>query len=1100
MSSSDVETVRAPRERGGRRGAVRRDAGERGAGVAASAGRPGLGRGAGAGTDEAQRRHLTVFFCDLVESTPLSEQLDPEDLGELIGAYHEACAEVIERFHGHVAQYQGDGVLAYFGYPHAQGDDTVHAVRAGLEVVTAVGELSGPGVGGGEIRLAARVGIHTGLVVVSETGAGGRRHSLAVGDTVNMAARLEKLAEPGTVVVSAATERVTRGYFVFDSVGDVRLKGIAEPLTVYRVAGDTGIRTRLDLAAATGLTPLVGRERELAQLRELWRLARDGSGQAVLVTGEPGIGKSRLVHELGRRVDAEATRLVFQASPYFATSPLHPVAEELERALRVDGKGADGERLAALTAELERHGLSVDEAGPALASLLSIAGASAGEASELSPQQQKRRTFAALRALLADESSHRPVVAVFEDVHWADPSTLELLGLLLGDAAGERVLIVMTARPEFEPPWEGAATRFATMRLERLDAADADELMAAVLGGRTLPRETRVEVAERAAGVPLFIEETLKMVMETGAGDRATIPGTLQNPLAARLDSLGEVKELAQLASVAALGGEFSFELLRAVSVADEETLREGLDALVRAEILYERRSERECVYVFKHALIREAAHASLLRSARRDFHARIARVLEEAVPASVENEPELVAQHLAEAGELSDAVRYWQRAGERALQAWATEEAATHFQRGLELLAALPESRKIRGLELEFQLALGTALMAARGYAAPEAEAAYARAEALSRGVADPSRLAPALYGLGAFYASTAQPAKADGFGRRLRALADAEGDDDVLIEADVIRGIARYLLGDPVGADRCFREVLSRWEPEKHRSHIFTYGQEPGVVGLAMTALTRGWAGRLGEALAHAAEAEESARALGHPLTLAYTLAANSMLYHLLGDAERAEVTAAELVEVAGGYVLPMWLAWGRTVRGLALLARGASAEAMAEIAVGAAGAEVAHSSVMKVHFLSQIAEAFTALGHATDGMGMLEEGFRELERSGERVSEAELHRSRGLLHLAEGRRSAAEASFRQAVEVAHGQQALLLELRAATSLAELLLAEGRGGEASGLLRGVLARFRQGEGVPVLARARRLLAESLAERRARVEGSGGEAGSGVG
>ena len=1025
---------------------------------------------------DAERRHLTVVFCDLVESTALGEQLDPEDLGELIVAYHGACAEVIERLHGHVAQYQGDGVLAYFGYPHAHGHDAVHAVRAGLELIQAVGALSAPHLENGEVRLAARVGIDTGVVVVSEMGAGERRQSLAVGDTVNMAARLEKLADPGTVVVSAATERVTRGYFVFARKDAVQVKGIAAPINVYCVADDTGIRTRLALAAATGLTPLVGREQELEAMEERWRLACEGTGQAVLVTGEPGIGKSRVVHELGRRIGDEGTRAVFQASPYYSNSALHPVIEELGRMFRIDGTGGDEGSLARLTEELEAQGVSVEATRPALASLLSIAETGIDATRELAPQEQKRQTFAALRTLMAAEARRHPVLAVFEDIHWADPSTLELLGLLLADAPTQRILIVMTARPEFEPPWP-TDTTFARVSLARLEGNEVDELMAAVLGGGSLPKGVRAEVAERAAGVPLFIEETLKMILEAGSGDPRAIPGTLQNLLTARLDALGDLKELAQLASVAALGGEFSFELLQTVTQSPEATLKESLAELVRAEFLYQRGTASDPVYVFKHALIWEAAYGSLLRSGRRSFHARIARVLEETFPERIEHEPELIAQHLAEAGRMLEAIRYWQQAGERALRAWATEEAATHFERGLELVP-LSEDQQTRELELALQLARGTALMAARGYAAPEAKASFARAEALSGEVADPSSLAPALYGLGAFYASTAQPKKACEFGRRLLAVADAQGDEDMLIEANVILAIAEYLKGDPAAAVTSAKQVLARWEPEKHRNHIFAYGQEPGIVAMTMTALAHGWLGRLDEALALADEAEGRGREAGHPLTLAYTLGGDGILYQLVADIEQVERTAAELVTVASEHALPMWLAWGRIMHGWALLQRSQAEEGMAELKVGLEAAEAVHFSVMKIHFLSQLAESFGRLGHVSEGITMLEEGFAALEATDERVSEAELHRSRGFLHLADnGDALAAEACFRHGIDVARRQQALLLELRSVTALAELLVAEGRAGEAQLLLEDVTGRFTQGHGTPVLQNASALL-----------------------
>jgi predicted ATPase len=484
-------------------------------------------------------------------------------------------------------------------------------------------------------------------------------------------------------------------------------------------------------------------------------------------------------------------------------------------------------------------------------------------------------------------------------------------------------------------------------------------------------------------------------------------------------------------------------------------------------------------VYVFKHALIRDAAYESLLRSARRSFHARIADVLEERFPERVEHEPELLAQHLTGAGRTVEAIHYWQRAGERALRAWATEEAATHFERGLGLVTSLPDGPEIRERELALQLARGTALMAARGYASPEAEDAYARAEALSGDIADFSRLAPALYGLGAFYASTAQPRKASEFGRRLLEVAEAQGDEDMLVEANVILAIAWYLQGDLSAAEESSQQVLARWVPAKHREHIFAYGQEPGIVSLAMIELVRGWLGRLDEALASADEAERRGREVGHPLTLAYTLAGDSLLYQLIGDVDRAEQAAQELVTVTDEHALPMWLAWGRTMRGWALLQRGRAEEGIAEIEAGVAGAEAAHFSVMKIHFLSQLAETFGRLGHVSEGIAMVEQGFAALEATDERVSEAELHRARGVLHLAvsDGEARAAEACFRRGVDVARRQQALLLELRSAVALAELLAAEGRNGEARVLLEGVTSRFTQGHETPVLQDASALL-----------------------
>jgi class 3 adenylate cyclase/tetratricopeptide (TPR) repeat protein len=1031
------------------------------------------------GRPGVERRQLTVVFCDLVGSTALGRRLDPEDFGELIAAYHAACAEVIERFHGHVAQFQGDGVLAYFGYPHAGGDDAVHGVRAGLEVVRAVKDLGAEALDGTEFELAVRVGIHTGIAVVSAVGHGGQPQSQALGDAVNLAARLQNVADPDTVVVSGTTERLTRGYFVFARLGPTELKGIEEAVTVYRVVDETGIRTRLALAAAAGLTPLVGRERELSSLEERWQKALRGRGQAVLICGEPGIGKSRLVHELGRRVGEDATRLVFQASPYYASTALHPVVEELERVFRIEGAEGASENLARLAEELESQGLA-EEVVPVLASLLDIPLPDGSGGPVGVPQEQKLRTLTALTDLLAAETKSRPVLAVFEDLHWADPSTLDLLDLVLEEAPERRLFVVMTARPEFEAPWSDSR-QLTSVRLTPLDDSRVDQLITTVLGERHLPRAVLADVATRSEGVPLFVEETLKMILESEASGYAVagaMPGTLQNPLAARLDSLEVSKELAQLASVAALGGEFNYGLLRSVSRADERTLSEGLDELLRMELLYERGTRPDSVYVFKHSLIREAAYESLLRSTRRTFHARIAQALAESFPEVVENEPEVIAQHLTEAGRTVDAIGYWQRAGERALRAWATGEAATHFERGLELVSALPEDAERNELELGFQLARGTALMAARGYAAPEAEAAYARAELLSREIDDPARSGPALYGLAAFYATTAQLRKSKEQSLRLFAVAQRTNDEDALLEANVLLAVVEFLQGRLRAAEPYLQQALETWDPERHRPHIFVYGQEPGVVALSMAALTSGWLGEVDDALRLADAAEAAGRDAGHPLTLAYTLAAIAILYQVLGEVERVGETAAKLIALTKDYKLPMWLAWGRTFHGWSLLEQGQSERGLTEIAAGVASAEVVRSAVMKIHFLGQLAEAFSKHGFVREGIDMVEQGFALLEPTGERVSEAELHRARGVIYLAgDPRPVEAEACFERAIEVARGQEALLLELRAATALAELRAGQGRLEEAGKLLEGITGRFVEGVDTPVIRKARELL-----------------------
>jgi class 3 adenylate cyclase len=650
------------------------------------------------GTSEAERRQLTVLFCDLVDSTTLARQLDPEDYREVVRAYQATCTDVIQRFDGYIAQYLGDGLLVYFGYPQAHEDDAQRAVRACLEILGALAALQARLAADKGIWLAVRLGVHTGLVVVGAMGAGGRQEALALGDTPNIAARLQGLAAPDTVVVSDATWRLVQGYFACDDLGQQTLKGVETPVRVYRVLGTSGAQSRLDIVSPRGLTPLVGREAEMAVLRERWAQARDGLGQVVLLSGEAGIGKSRLVQVLQEHIAAEPhTRLEWRCSPYAQQSPLHPVIAHLHRLLCWRPDDTSTEKLHTLEETLAAYGLALSEMVPLFATLLSLPLPERYPPLTLTPQRQRQKTLGALLAWFLAEAARQPVLFVVEDLHWIDPSTLEFLTLLIDQGPTSRLLTLLTCRPEFRSPW-GFRAHLTPLTLNRLPRPQIPQMIGRITGGKALPPEVVEQIVAKTDGVPLFVEELTKMVLESGllreGEDRydltgplppLAIPATLHDSLMARLDRLAAVKDVAQLG--ATIGRTCAYELLQAVSPLDGATLQHGLRQLVDAELVYQRGVPPQATYTFKHALIRDAAYQSLLRSTRQQLHQRLAQGLAERFPETAETQPELLAHHYTEAGLSAPAVVYWQQAGQKAVERSANVEAISHLTKGLELL-----------------------------------------------------------------------------------------------------------------------------------------------------------------------------------------------------------------------------------------------------------------------------------------------------------------------------------------------------------------------------------------------------------------------------
>jgi class 3 adenylate cyclase len=878
---------------------------------------------------DAERRQLTVLFCDLVDSTTLAQQLDPEDYRGVVRAYQEAAVAAIQPFDGYVAQYLGDGLLVYFGYPQAREDAAQRAVRAGLAIVDAMAPLNTRLMPRYGVRVAVRLGLHTGVVVIGPVGSGAHQEQLALGDTPNIAARLQGLAAPNTVVLSAVTAHLLHGVFALEDAGVHQLKGVADPMAVYRILGPaepTSDEAEPSLARAPFL---VGREAELGLLLRRWEQSKAGLGQIVLLSGEAGIGKTALIEVLRAHVAREgATRVGFRGSPYHTHSALYPVIEHVQRVVRWDRHDSPETTLDKLERALQGSRLPLAEVVPLLAALLAVPlPAGRYPALTLTPQQQRQQTLDALVAWLVAEAERRPVLAVYEDMHWADPSTLELLGMLVEQAPTAPMLHVLTFRPDFVPPWP-ARSHITPLTLNRLDRPQVEALLRHLAVGKALPAEVVQHLVTRTDGVPLFVEELTKMLLESGRlredGDHyvltgplasVPIPATLHDTLMARLDCLPTAKAVAQLGAV--LGREFAYAVLQALAPLDEATLQARLGQLVAAELLYQRGRPPRTTYRFKHALIQDAAYASLLKGTRQQVHQQVAELLIAQFPESVETQPELVAHHYPEAGCPAQAIPYWQQAGQQALQRSANLEAVRHLSTALALLATLPETLARAQQELDLQIILGPALMATKGTAASEVEQTYARARALCEQVGETPQLFPTLRGLCQFYRNRGALRTARELGEQLDRLAQREAAPTHRLEAHDALGITLFYLGEYAAARTHLEQGLALADPTAQRALVLRHGTAPGVaftlaanplwcLGYPAQAVRRSQEGLrlLAEALT---SLETSGR--GDLLAEAYRLQGELLLHQTIPDAAQAEACFQQALAIARHQQAKSW-----------------------------------------------------------------------------------------------------------------------------------------------------------------------------------------------
>jgi class 3 adenylate cyclase/predicted ATPase len=1035
-----------------------------------------------------ERRQLTALFCDVVGSTELSSSLDPEDYFEVVRAYHERADEVVVHYGGHVAQYLGDGLLAYFGYPQAHEDAVERAVRAGLAIVDALGDLNRGPARNKNVRLSLRVSIHTGNVVLGPTGGRRSREVLAMGETLNLAARLQAIAAADTVVMSGDSERLVRGLFVLEDLGPQRLKGLARPIQAFRVAGPTGVRGRLDLLGADNLTPFFGRDADLHRLLEEWEQARRMHGRVVVISGEPGIGKSRLGRALRERLaGASYAWLEAHCSPWTQNTPFYPMIELHRRLLGVHDQDPAGETLARFEAALRDAGLVPDDALPVIAALHGIPLPEDRQPPPLSREGQRRKTLETLCEWLLRSNHERPAVFLVEDVQWIDPSTAELVGRVIERIADRPLLLLLTHRPGYTPPWTADAR--PAIRLERLAENEAMRIVEDVASAESLPPERMMEIVVRAEGVPLYLEELTKAVVESASvrapdrGAAATqrpasfiIPATLRDSLMARLDRLGSAKELALLASV--IGREFSYALIAAASPVDEEELRAQLAKLVESELVFQIGEPPDATYRFKHALIRDEAYQSLVRSIRRQYHTRIGETLETSFPQETATRPELVAHHFLEAGNDRTGVDYLTAAVRRAVMTSANVEAIHHADRALDVLSGQPRSPRRSELEMAICTLRGVALIAIRGYASDDVQRTFAQARELASAVADSPQLVPVLHGLWLFHMVRGDRKPTCELADQLLAIAEDSDDTTARLFGFTVAGIQAFFEGHFQEAVNYVQRAFALYEPQLHSPLAVTYSLGTAGVARANAATCLWFLGYPDQARDLVREVLEAARRDRHPFTIAGVDVMGAMVFHLCRDPDSTRPLEEEALRIANEQGFPLWIGGALCGLGSTLAELGSFDEGMDRIREGLAVYRATGGQTNTAFVLGSVAALCHAAGRLDDAESAVDEALELVERNLETFYAPELCRLKGEVMLARtGDERAAEALFERALSLARGEHAKSLELRAATSLARL--AERRGENHSGfeVLAPIYEWFDEGLDTPDLQEARAAL-----------------------
>ncbi|MFQ5972389.1 MAG: AAA family ATPase [Alphaproteobacteria bacterium] len=1040
-------------------------------------------------TREAERRQLTVVFCDLVGSTELSIQLDPEDFREVVKVYQEACAAVVARFEGHIAKYLGDGLLIYFGYPQAHEDDAERAVHAALGIVKAVSTLEPrPG-----LSLATRVGIATGRVVAGDlVGERVSDEQVVLGDVPNLAARLQGVADPDTVVISDTTRRLAGGVFDYGDLGARSLKGITEPVQVWRAVSERALESRFE-ARHGQLTEFVGREHEIGLLLDRWKLAKSGEGQVVLLSGGAGIGKSRIAQTLRERLAGEpCTRVRYQCSPHHTNSALYPAIRQIEFAAGFAAEDTNELRLAKLESLLTQSSQALPDVVPFVATLLSIPTDERYPTPDLPSQRQRETTLHVLAELFVGLSTREPVLFLIEDTHWIDPTTQELVDLIVARVADLPALVVITFRPEYAPPWSGHS-HVTSLTLNRLSRGQSAAIVGAITAGTELPNEVLDQIVEKSDGVPLFVEELTKSVIEAGYLEERfdryvltaplpslAVPVTLQDALAARLDRVSQGRDVAQIG--AAIGREFSHALMASICDLPGVELSEALDRLVGSGLIFRRGTPPDATYAFKHALVQDAAYESLLRGARQRLHERIARALEELFPGTVEAEPELLAHHLTEAGRAEDAISYWYEAGRRASERSANMEAVAHLQAGLTLLGDLPETPERDRQELDLRMTLGPPLMFTEGFASADVERTYLRARELCEREGEPSQLFVVLWGLWLCNQQRGNVKIAQGLTREILALSETLRDPGFRLQAHHAAWTTELLHGDLRVAHEHAKHGIELYDPAAHSAHAYVYGgHDPGLCCMSTAAYTLWFLGFPDQARDGTRDAIALARSLSHPLSLIISLVDSLYIHCHRREPGVVREVAREAISLCTEHGNPNYAAIANMLSGWAMAVEGEAKAGIGQIERGLADFKALGFNRRLPFYLALLADVLARAGKVDEGLDTVSKALELVERTGEHSWEAEIHRMRGelLLRASSGGGAGAEACFERALAIAREQGTRSLELRAATSLARLWQTGARRDTARDLLAPVYNWFTEGFGTRDLKDAKALLDE---------------------
>lgn len=1030
---------------------------------------------------EGERRQLTVLFCDMVGFTELANRVDPEILQGIIRSYEDTCAVCITRFEGYVFQRLGDGIVAFFGYPLAHEGEAERAIHAGLAIIESLSRLEVPEVG----HLRVRVGIATGLVVVASVEKG------AVGDTMNLAARLQGIAQPGSVVVSEQVYRLAGGSFDYEELGDQTLKGVTRRTPAFRIVGVGRARSRFEAACQGALTPLVGREHELSMLLERWKQAQSGEGQVVLLCAEPGIGKSRILSALREQLaaqDAKALRL--QCSPYYVNSALWPSIQNFERALRFDRDESYESRLDKLEALMVGDYRRPQADVRFIAAMLSIPCEERYGAISITPQKHKDETLRCLVDMSAAAAHRRPCVMLWEDVHWADPTSLELLDLMIDRVRSMPLLIVLTHRPEFRARWLQHGHVMA-LNLPKLTRTQSSAMVARVTGSKALPPNLLDQILTKTDGVPLFVEELTKSILESGElkemGDHyeyvgsshhIAIPATLRDSLMARLDRFIPVKEIAQIGAV--IGREFSHELISAVAPLPPSEVADALDRLTESGLAFRRGTPPEASYTFKHALVQDAAYDSLLKSRRQDLHARIARIIDERFPAIAQNEPEVLARHYTQGGQLLSAIPLWRKAGEVALGRMALAESISHLKEGLALLETLPRSAERDASELALRVPLGTASQGLKGWWDPEVWTSLHPALALAKLLGRNDALLPILTALAFNVLTQGRIAEAYHWVNETLETARATGDPDLLVAGHMIASCYYFFVGRPTEVLEHAAQVEALYDGDKHGHLVELLNIDPKTMVGCYAAICTWILGYPDRAVQLSDQADAHARQRAHPFNLGWALHIGAHVFEFRNEPEKLRQRTVECDQLGRENSLPLlWATMAPEAYRRTLVREGKPAEGVDPQGLGPEALGEIRNKIHDAYTKAVLAEGLAHTGRIDEALGLIDEQTTAAEQPGRerRIYYAEFLRIKGWILSRAGDVEGAERSYLASLAWARTQQAKSWELRTSCSLARLWQAQGRGKEAHAMLMPVYRWFTEGFDTKELQDARALL-----------------------